>query len=263
MAEAGAIPAIVLAGERAGGNALARAHGLGASVLIEVAGRSLIERVIDTLRASRSIAGGLVVGPHATVVENTPGLRALFARGDFRWQAPAAGPSASALAAAASLARHPLLLTAGDHALLEAATVDTFCAEAGACDADFVVGLVPHALVAARFPRSRRTLLKFSDGTYCGANLFLLRTAAGHLALALWQAVEQERKRPWRIAARLAPGALLRYLAGRLPVAEAFARLSETSGCRVAFVEVHAARAAVDVDSSADLALAETVLRDG
>lgn len=254
------MPAIVLAGERAGGNALARTQGLAASVLIEIAGRSLLERVIDTLRASRSIAGGLVVGPHATVVANTPRVRELFARGDFRWLAPAAGPSASALAAARSLARQPLLLTAGDHALLEAGTVDAFCAEASACDVDFVVGLVPHALVATRFPQSRRTLLRFADGTYCGANLFLLRTAAGCRALDLWQAVEQERKRPWRIAARLAPGTLLRYLTGRLPIAEAFARLSAASGCRVTYVEVRAARAAVDVDSSADLALAETVL---
>lgn len=256
------LPAIVLAGERPGGNALAREHGLAASVLIDVAGRSCIERVLAALRASQTIDGGLLVGPAGDLARTDPTLRRLLLPGDFMWLAPASGPSASALAAATSLARYPVLLTAGDHALLDASIIDRYCESALASKADFVVGLVPHATVIARFPDTRRTLLKFSDGTYCGSNLFLLRTAAGTAALRLWQAVEQERKRPWRIAARFGPGWLLRYLSGTLSVAQAFARLSARSGCHVDFVPVDDARAAVDVDSSADLALARQVLAD-
>jgi len=263
MTEQRALAAVVLAGERAGGNALARAHGLSSSVLVKVAGRTLIERVLTTLRASASVAGGVVVGPVAPLPEREPILTELFAAGDFRWLAPASGPSASALAGCASAGRGPLLITAADHALLEPAVVDAFCAAALAREADFVVGLVPHAVVRARFPHSRRTLLRFRDGIFCGSNLFLLATDAGRGALELWSRVEHERKLPWRIAARLGPLLLLRYASGRLAVDAAFTALSRLAGCRVTWVEVAAARAAVDVDSSADLALAEEVLGHG
>ncbi len=256
-------PAIVLAGERAGGNALARAHGLAASVLVEVAGKACIARVIATLRASHCIDGGLLVGPSADIVHNNDVLRELLALGDFRWLEPMAGPSASALRASAALSHYPVLLTAGDHALLEAGTLDRFCTAAANSGADFVVGLVPHALVRSRFPRSKRTVLRFSDGAWCGANLFALRTHAGRHALELWKALEADRKRPWRMASRLGLGLLWRYLTRQLSLSAALATLSARAGCRISYVAVESARAAVDVDSDADLLLAEEVLHNG
>ena len=253
-------PAIVLAGERPGGNALARAHQLPASVLVPVAGKACLARVITTLRASHSIDGGLLVGPAQDIVKDNDILRELLAIGDFRWLEPLRGPSASALRAASALGKYPVLLTTGDHALLEAGVVDRFCAAAAASGADFVVGLVPHGLVRGRFPASRRTVLRFSDSAWCGSNLFLLRTHAGRHALELWQALEADRKRPWRMASRLGLGFLLRFVTRSLSLADALASLSARAGCRVSHVAVESARAAVDVDSSADLALAEEVL---
>ena len=257
------MPAVVLAGERAGGNALARAHGLGASVLVPVAGKACIARVIETLRASTAIDGGLIVGPAAAITAQDGVLQSLLAVGDFHWLAPERGPSASALAAVGHLQRFPLLLTAGDHALLEAGVVDRFCAAALLPPADFVIGLVPHALVRSAFPHSRRTVLAFSDGSYCGSNLFLLRTSAATAALRLWQSLESERKRPWRMARRLGASCLMRYFAGTLGLAAALDILSQRSGCRVGYATVDNARAAVDVDSESDLQLAEQVLADG
>ncbi len=255
-----AIAAIVLAGERAGGNALARAYGLSANVLVDVGGLTAIERVIATLRASTCIDGGLIAGPDALVCEREPVLKALFAAGDFRWSEPARGPSASALAAAGALGRYPVLLTAADHALLTAEIVDSFCTEARERSASFVVGLVPYRCVARAFPASRRTRLRFSDATYCGANLFLINTQHGLAALRLWRALERERKRPWRIAARLGVGALWRYLVRGLSTTDAFAYLSARAATSIDFVALPYARAAVDVDSSADLALARAVI---
>jgi hypothetical protein len=256
------MPAVVLAGERPGGNLLARAHGLAAGVLVPVAGRACIARVIDTLRAS-GVAGGLIVGPTPAIAQSDPVLAALLAPGDFTWLAPADGPSASALAGVAALERYPVLLTAGDHALLTPAMVARFCALARATPADFVVGLVPHALVRSAFPESRRTVLRFRDGAFCGSNLFLLQRPAARAALTYWRRLEAERKRPWRMARHLGAGCLVRYLAGRLTLADALARLSDLAGCRIGHVCVEDARAAVDVDSDADLRLAERLLAGG
>ena len=255
------MPAIVLAGERPGGNALARELNVPAGVLVEVAGKTCLERVIATLRASGRIAGGILVGPARSVLDSTPLFETLLHAGDFAWRMPAAGPSASALGAAQALGRFPVLLTAADHALLTPALVDDFCARAERVCADFVVGLVPHALVHAAWPESRRTVLRFRDGACCGANLYLLRTSRALSALEFWQNVEAERKRPWRIARRLGIGTLARYLAGRLDRTSAFAALSRASGADIGWVTIDNPRAAVDVDSSADRALAEHILR--
>lgn len=261
-ARTAALSAIVLAGERPGGNALARAHGVPAGVLVEVAGQSCIARVLQALRASDSVAGGLLVGPRPEVLAARPDLARLLAAGDFTWVAPADGPSRSAHDAARALARFPLLLTAGDHALLTPALIDDFCARARAVDADLVIGLVAHARVVAAWPDSRRTVLRFRDGPCCGANLYLLRTARALGALRFWQAVEGDRKRPWRVARRLGWLALVRYLAGRLTRAQACALLSSRAQATVATILLDDPRAAVDVDSCADLALAERILRD-
>ena len=256
--------ALVLAGERAGGSRLARALGLPAAVLAPLAGRPCILRVIDALCAARQVQGVTLCGPRPAVIDASPDLTALLRREDVAWLAPAAGPAASASAAAQAGGRWPLLLTSGDHGLLTPGVVDTFCADARAAadagGADVIVGLVPHRQVARAFPDSRRTVLRFADGAYCGSNLFALVGPGSLRALAFWSSVEADRKRPWRIARRLGAATLLRYLLGRLPVDGAFDVLSRRAGCRVRWIPVACARAAVDVDSEADWRLADRLL---
>ena len=254
------LPAIVLAGERPGGNALARHFGLPAGVLVEVAGAPCITRTIAALNASTSIHGGIICGPDHATRATSPAVRAVLATGDFLWIPPADGPAESALSALETLAQRPVLMTAADHALLTPEIVDTFCNLALGTEADFVAGLVPYPIVRKAFPESKRTVLKFSDGEYCGSNLFLIRTEEGARLLAFWQRIQQFRKKPWRMATAIGPGTMIRYLTRRLSLAQTLDAISERAGCRVNTVEILNPRAAVDVDSLADHALAEKIL---
>jgi hypothetical protein len=263
--------AIVLAGERPGGGVLARELGLPAGVLAPLAGTPCIARVVDALRGARWVNGGLLCGPTAPVIDGSPELQALLAAGDFGWLEPATGPAASAKAGSEACGTMPLLLTSGDHGLLSSAMIDAFCAdvwragtagEPAAAGPDFLVGLVPHPIVAAAFPQSRRTVLRFADGAFCGSNLFAVLTPKGNRALGFWSALEAHRKRPWKMASRLGLGTVLRYVSGRLTVDDAFRTLSSRAGCTVGWLPVGAARAAVDVDSRADWELADRLLRE-
>lgn len=254
------IPAIVLAGERPGGNALARHFGLPAGVLVEVAGQTCIRRVMETLTASSSVHGGRVCGPEQAVLESSQELQELLQNGFFSWFPPESGPAESVLATLATMPERPVLLTAADHALLTPEIVDSFCNLTLLSDADFVVGLVPYARVRAAFPDSKRTVLKFADGEYCGSNLFMVRTREGARLLEFWKSIAQHRKKPWRMAREIGLTTLIRYLMGRLTLAETLDRISEKAGCSVAHVEILAPRAAVDVDSVADHTLAEQIL---
>ncbi|MCP5180494.1 MAG: NTP transferase domain-containing protein [Pseudomonadales bacterium] len=254
------LPVIVLAGERPGGGALARHFGVPANALVTVAGEPSISRVIGVLRHSTAVAGGVICGPDAGVVTCSGEFSRLLENGDYRWLAPQPGPAESTLAALAAVARWPVLITTADHALLTPAIVDDFVNRALATQADAVVGLARYDAVRAAYPDSRRTVLKFADGGRCGTNLFLLRSAQGQRVVEFWRGLQAERKRPLRLARRIGIGTLLHYLAGRLDASAALAAIGARAGCRVAWVDVPEPRAAVDVDSLADHALAERVL---
>lgn len=253
--------AIVLAGERNQAGKGERGPPTAPTALTPVAGVPSLLRVVRALADSASVNGGLLAGPAADCAERNSLLADLSALGDFQWMAPAVGPAESALAAAERLASWPILLTTGDHALLSAAMIDEFCAAAAGREFDLTVALVPHPLVRARFPNMRRTRLRFSDGAYCGANLYLLANANALAAIFFWRRLQGHRKRPWRIAEHLGWSVLVRYALGALPIDGAFRSLSQRAGCAVGWASLEDPLAAVDVDSQADLAAAERILQ--
>lgn len=254
--------AVVLAGERPGGSDFSRELGLPASVLVDVDGRTSLDRVIAALETSEWVSGGVLCGPTEAIFRDHPEFREILKGSRFNWMPPRTGPSASAHAALEELDHFPALLTAGDHALLSAELVDGFCRQASESDADVVFGLAPYSIVKAAFPESKRTVLKFSNGEYCGTNLFAILTEKGKAGPAFWAQLEADRKRPWRMARRIGTGVLLRYLFGRLSLETALESLSHAMGCRVAWVQIDTPRAAIDVDSVADRDLADKILRN-
>ena len=255
-------PAIVLAGERPGGNRLAAHLKLPLGVLAPLGEKTLIEHVVSALSKSRYIDEGLIVGSQSTITATLGDFDAWCRRQNFHWLDPSAGPSASALEGARALAQYPLLLTAADHALLTSEIIDSFCEQALRSRTDFVAALVPYSEVIAHYPQTRRTRLRFRKAIYCGANLFMIRSPKGLNVLRFWQTVERDRKRPWRLSRRLGNMYLLRYLAGLLSVEQGFARLSAISDARVSWIELKHARAAIDVDTIDDWTLAREILND-
>src|SRR6202000_1967018 len=96
--------------------------------------------------------------------------------------------------------------------------------------------LARREVVESAAPATRRTYLKFADGEWSGCNLFLVRSERGLAAIQLWRSIEADRKRPWRIIRKLGPLTLVRYLAGRVTLAEALQRLRRLCGAEVAAV---------------------------
>jgi len=293
MVEPGAeFRSVILAGERPGDNALCQAFNISASVMVPVAGKASLVHVMQAIKDSLQANGGIICGPSADVVANNEELKILLQHPDYEWLAPARGPAAGALSALEKLNYFPVLLTAGDHALLTGEIVDDFCEQAlshapvqphdrlplaqaslstgsrshllspsaSKSNYDLIIGFVPYALVKAAWPESKRTVLKFSNGQFCGSNLFAILNPEGRKALSFWRQAEIDRKHPWRIARRLGPIGLLRYLCRRLTLEDVMQSLSTAAGCRIGHVQVNFARAAVDVDSIEDQQLAEEIM---
>lgn len=241
--------ALILAGSRGGADPVAAAEGTAHKALVTVGGATMLARVASALRAAA--VGELVVSA------DDPAVRAAAAVLELRTIPPAAGPSRS-VARALERWGTPLLVTTADHALLQPAWVDSFLADVPA-GADVAVLLARRDRVEAAAPATRRTWLRFADGDWSGCNLFLLATPRAAAAVRLWEAVEADRKRPWRIVRRLGWRLLLRYLLGRLSLAEAVATLGRRAGVSAAAVASDYGLAAVDVDTPADLALVRAI----
>lgn len=241
-----AIPsALVLAGSRPGApDPVALAEHVAHKALVDVGGQPMLSRVVDALRQA-GVQQVAVSANHPEVVALAEALGCLVI-------APGKGPSASVAAAFARLGA-PMLVTTADHALLRSEWVRDFLTDAPA-NADVAVLLASRTAVETALPGSRRTYLKLADGGWSGCNLFLLATSGAEAAIATWSAVEADRKRPWRIAARLGVATLWRYVLGRLTIAAAIGGLGRRIGIAASAVSARDGLAAVDVDKPGDLA---------
>ena len=250
--------AILLAGDRPGGDPLARHFGVARKALVAVAGQTMLGRVAATLLAAPQIGRVIILAqdPQALMVGDTVDL-VRHPKIVLMPSGPGIAASISAIAGSAT-APFPLLVTTADHVLLTEAMLAEFLANAADCDAAFGVG--ERRSMEARYPESRRTWLKFPDGHYSGANLFALRTVRVAPALTLWEGYEQDRKRPWKLFARFGPQLLLRALTRTITFPAAVRRAGTRLSLRVKPVILSAAEAMIDVDKLADLELAEAIL---
>lgn len=243
--------ALILAGTRPGGDPFARENGVEHKGLIEVGDRTILERVVSALR--KAGAGRIVLSTNCGAIE------AMARDLGVDVIASQAGPSASVGAAFAEYGA-PMLVTTSDHALLQPEWVGQFIADSPA-EADLAVMLARREAVEQAVPGTQRTWMRFADGHWSGCNMFLLATPAASRALALWSEVEANRKKPWRIAARLGLGMLVGYAFGRLSLAAIVARLGARVGIDARIVAAEDGLAAVDVDKASDLALVRSLVK--
>ena len=164
---------------------------------------------------------------------------------------PASGPSES-VAAAFEKTGAPLVVTTADHALLEPAWVTELVAKTRT-GADLSIMMARRQDIERSLPGTQRTYLRFADGEWSGCNLFYLASPRASAALATWRAVEADRKRPWKLVARLGLPNLVAYALGRLTLEDGLARLGRRIGVNAALVRASDGRAAIDVDKPRDL----------
>lgn len=251
--------AIVLAGDRGPADPIATHCSVPGKALAPVGGRPMLAHVLDALAELPGLASVVLVCPQDAAYARAAGATRLPPE-SLRLLPAEASPSASAAAALAVLPPDSeVLLVTADHPLLLGRWLATLLQEARAQRAELATALVPLQRVQDSYPRNRRTRLAFADGALCGANLFVFRSPRSRRLAMLWQQLERQRKRPWRMVAWLGVGNLLRYLAGRMTRRRAFESLSARAGVKIVPVLLDDPEAAVDVDTLDDLRLVEQI----
>jgi GTP:adenosylcobinamide-phosphate guanylyltransferase len=255
--------AIVPAGHRPGApDPLAVAHAVTFKAQVPVHGLPMLARVVQTLLASAEVADIIILAQEPDLLLADSGLAWLASTPRVRFER--SGNSISAAVhhlLVSGRAQYPVLLTTADHALLTPAMIAHFARESSAPGNDIAVAMVERDVLTAAYPGNQRTWLKFTDGWWSGANMFALFSSRVLPALALWQSIEQDRKKGWKIIAAFGPWLLVRMLLKTLSLRTALAKAGHRLGLKAALVAMPMAEACIDVDKESDLVLAEQILK--
>lgn len=246
--------AVVLAGSRPGGDPFAAAHGTDLKGLVPVGGKPMVLRPVEALLACDRVSRVLVLAQQPErVAEVLPA--------DPRLRVEQSGRTIAATLEAMCFdpsVEWPLLVTTADHALLDPAMVDEFCARSEG--AGIAIGLVERRALMERLPQSQRTWLRFRGGAYSGANLFALGSPRVLPALELWRSVEQDRKKVWSLLWGIGPLTFLGAVLRLRTLDQTVARIGRRLGIEIRAVELSDPLAAVDVDKISDKMLVEAIL---
>lgn len=246
--------AFLLAGSRPSGDPLAQSMMLGHKALIPIAGEPMILRPVRALLASPEV-GNLIV-----LTQDPAELRPVIPEDERIAIHPSTGTIAQTISE--QLAHHaaefPVLVATADHALLTPAMIAEFVSKADG--ADLAVAVVESKPLLARFPQSKRTWIGFKGGRYSGANLFSFSSPRVLPAIGRWGAVEQDRKKGWRLLAALGPELLLGAVLKLRTIHESAAAIGRKLGIDIRIVEMSDPIAAIDVDKPVDHVLVEDII---
>jgi molybdopterin-guanine dinucleotide biosynthesis protein A len=245
--------AVILAAGRGADDPMARAFGVAHKCTIPIAGKPMLDHVIDALRRTR------IERPYIVSIDDLSVLRP--DSGSFTQQKSATSAPTSALQAIAAIGAYPVLITTGDHPLLTPAIIDHMLGASESSNADVLVGLATAETILAAYPDTKRTWFNLGGTRVSGCNLFTVMNANGLKLLEAWQDLEKNRKKPWKLVLAFGLKPLLLFVTGALTPERAFNHISSRLGISVKPVFLPFAEAAIDVDKPSDHELAEAILR--
>lgn len=224
--------------------------------LVDVAGRPLVEWVVDAFRDARLVNEIAVVMPTAenlgSWVDKVDKL--VVSDRDFM--------DNSVAGVRAFRDERRVLVATGDVPLLTGSAVDEFVTASLETEADFVYPLVRRDDLERQFPGSDRTYFRLKSGWHTGGNAMIANPLLVPGARDLGQRLFNQRKNPVGMLRTAGLGFVVRFLLGRLQPEDLGDKIRELLGGSGAAVIMRDASIAIDVDKPVDLEVAERVLKD-
>lgn len=245
--------AVVLAGGPL--DAVARLQpGAPNKAFVEIAGTTLVGRVLAALRASEGVGRIIVVAPPAMRAHRDLAL-ADELRPDGVHITESLRNGLSGLDENADA-----LIVASDLPVLTPAAIEDFVGGARALDADVVYGCVEKGVHLRQFPTVPHTWAGMRDGTFCGGGLAAMKPRALPMLERFIERLGAARKHPLKLASLFGWDMLLRYAVGRLTIAAAEARGAQLLGAPVRAYVSPFPETGVNVDRASDVELAGSLV---
>jgi GTP:adenosylcobinamide-phosphate guanylyltransferase len=242
-------------------NAMVLAGGDGAVIdtevhikgLVPIAGRPMIEWVIDALESSASIdAIAVVVPSRHDLGPWADRVRIVVSNGSF---------IDNALAGFDALGGDGVVLAAtGDIPALTPDAIDDFVARSIASGAEFTYPLVSAADMDEQFPGSARTYVKVDGERVTGGNMMVVSPDVVRRNRDLGQRLFDTRKSPLAMARVIGIPFIVRYVLGTLRVTDVEAKMRDLLGAPCAAIRTSHASIGADVDKPLDVVVTQRVL---
>ncbi len=222
--------------------------------LVPIAGRPMIEWVVNALRSSDSI------GEIAVVVPTAEGLGE-WAEGVDHLVISDRSFIDNAIAGFNIFKNDRFVLGAtGDLPALDASAIDDFVARSIATGAEFTYPLIRAEDMEAQFPGSQRTYVKVAGGPVTGGNMMVLSPELMARNRSIGQRLFDTRKSPIAMARVIGIPFIFKYVTGRLRVDDVENKMGQLLGAKCAAVYTDHASIGADVDKPIDVVVAERVL---
>ncbi|MDP2182184.1 MAG: nucleotidyltransferase family protein [Actinomycetota bacterium] len=225
--------------------------------LVTIAGKPMVEWVVDAMRDAELVAEVAVVVPSAEDLgvwaDSVDKL--VISDGSFL---------DNLLAGIRSFrSDRRVLLATGDVPALTGEAVDDFVSRSLTSGADFTYPLIRRADMLEQFPGSERTFIKLRDGEVTGGNMMVANPVLAEHCREVGQRLFDTRKNAVQMARVLGFRFAFKLVTGRLEVAEVEDKIRDLLGGSGAAVYTPYASIGADVDKPVDVVVTERVLYEG
>lgn len=225
--------------------------------LLDMCGRTMLERVVDALQSSPYVEDIMVVGLGSDLTMTFP--RPLHHLPDQ------GGMVSNVLAGIHWIQENrpgaeTLLACSADIPLITSAIIDDFVERCRPWDKGVYYNFVSREVMEARFPGSRRTFVKLKGLEVAGGDVMIGQVSLAESNRELWEALTGARKHAWRIARVVGLRTMLKFLFRQVSLRD----IEDTIGRLVrqpatAILNPHA-EIAMDVDKPYQVELARAEL---
>lgn len=213
--------------------------------LIDMNGRTMLERVIDALQSAASVDKIVVVGLGGDL--------------DMTFKRPVhhlpdqGGMISNVLAGINWLrAQNPdlsmIILSSADVPLISGEIVDQFVQSCAPYDCAIYYNFVDKETMERRFPHSNRTFVKLKDAQIAGGDMILAHADLADHNRALWDALTNARKHAWQLARVVGFRFLLKFLFRQVTLHDVEAAAARVVGRPARVILSPYAELAMDVD---------------
>lgn len=185
--------------------------------LIDVAGKPMVQWVLDALNAAPSVRDIVVVGQVGTDVISSSKIACYVPDQGSMLRNALAGVD---WVLERDPATHHVLASSSDIPLITAGMVERLLAQAADPAVDVYHTIVLREKMEARFPDSRRSYVHFIEGDFAAGGIHVVAPHIGHKHRELWDDLLNSRKDALKQAARLGPVFFAKLMAHRLSLPE-------------------------------------------
>ena len=216
-----------------------------AKALVDIAGKPMVQWVLDALNDAIKVDHVVIVGLSAkTPIQSSKPIYTVPSEGHILDNILAGVEKIIEINPQAEY----VLIVSADIPGITSEMVDWLVKQTEETFADLYYGVVPREVMEKRYPDSRRTWTHLKDMDVCGADINVAHVSLATEQLDLWETLIGSRKSPLKQAAIIGYGTLFRLLFRQLTLEDALLHVCSRIGINGQAIVWPWAEAGMDVD---------------